>query len=85
MKVIRSNEWKPAGWFKHFPTIGAPAYVFKNKEYGDVIACPLAKFVDVKNNIVYIYNAYKHEIVRLHNDDEFEQPSLPSYRAFRIG
>lgn len=80
MKILRSSEWEPAFWIGNFPGVG-PAYVFKNKKYGDIVALKVAKYVDVAADNTYVYDAVNRIISFRFKDSETSEAVLPTLRV----
>lgn len=80
MKILRSSEWEPVFWVKQFPGLG-PAYVFRNKRYGDVLALKVAKYVDVAADDTYVYDADNRIISYRADGSETSEITLPTLRV----
>lgn len=76
MKVLRSTEWEPSFWVPNFPGMG-PAYLFRHREFNDILALKVAKYVDVEANDTYVYNAETRTVTLRFNMTEFSESSLP--------
>lgn len=81
MKILRNTEWEPVGWAETFPGLESPAYLFKHKQYGDVVALKVAKWIDVPRDKVYFYNALNHTISVSGRRNMISETSLPNYRV----
>lgn len=77
MKVLRSKDWKLIGYLAHCAFMGsAPAFLFQQKTYGDVLVLNEAKYIDVEHDKVFFFDANSSKKVyasRSCRDTESEQ------------
>lgn len=85
MRVLRNTEWDPIGWVDIFPGIEGPAYLFRHKQYGDVVTLKVAKWIDVPHNKVYFYDAEHREVSVSGRGKGYSETSLPAYTVGMTG
>lgn len=67
VKILRSDEWEPLVHWAYFEPMQGPVYFFRHKRFNDIVALNVAKYIDLVANIVYFYNAEKHEVSVSHS------------------
>lgn len=84
MKILKNTEWEPVAWIENCPGTGQPAFLFRHKQYGDVMALKVVKWIDVASDRVYFYDAQAHEISVSGKGNGYQETSLPKYSAMTV-
>lgn len=85
MKVLRNTEWEPVAWVENVPGMGTPAYLFRHKQFFDVVALKVVKWIDVTSDVVYFYDAERKEVSVSGIGNGHSETSLPTYVYARTG
>lgn len=58
MKVLRDKDWEVIDYVDHVKYYNnQPAFIFRHRQYKDILVLNVAKYVDVSRNIVYFFDA----------------------------